>query len=287
MTWFLFSILTAISVTAQDILSKKSLQKTNEYVVAWATRFFALLLLVPLLFIFEIPKLGELFWPALVINGSLNLLATICYFKAIKYSPLSLAAPMLTFTPLFLLLTSPVIVGEFPGWLGLFGVLFIVAGSYVLNRPGHEQRWWLPFKNLLREKGVRYMLLVALIWSITSVFDKVGVVNSSEFFWPVAVFVFIVIFITPLMLLKAHQHLSHINLHLNKLLPLGLIWGAMLVFQMIAVKLTLVAYVISIKRISAIFSVLGGALFFKEKGLKARLAGAILMVVGVVCIVFD
>ena len=131
------------------------------------------------------------------------------------------------------------------------------------------------------------MLLVALIWSITSVFDKVGVVNSSEFFWPVAVFVFIVIFITPLMLLKAHQHLSHINLHLNKLLPLGLIWGAMLVFQMIAVKLTLVAYVISIKRISAIFSVLGGALFFKEKGLKARLAGAILMVVGVVCIVFD
>lgn len=72
--------------------------------------------------------------------------------------------------------------------------------------------------------------------------------------------------------------------NLRALIPIGLLSGTGLVCQMTAVSLTLVAYVISIKRISAIFGVIFGYLIFKEKGIKERLLGAIIMVLGVAII---
>lgn len=53
---------------------------------------------------------------------------------------------------------------------------------------------------------------------------------------------------------------------------------------MIAISLILVAYVISIKRVSVVFCVLWGHFIFKERGIKERLAGTSVMVLGVVLI---
>jgi uncharacterized membrane protein len=60
--------------------------------------------------------------------------------------------------------------------------------------------------------------------------------------------------------------------------------AAALICQMTAISLTLVAYVISVKRMSIMFGVIFGALIFKEQGLRERLAGVIIMQAGVVVI---
>ncbi|MBU0597449.1 DMT family transporter [Patescibacteria group bacterium] len=287
MIWFLFSIVTALAVAAQDVVSKRGLRHTNEYLIAWASRFFALILLLPLLLIDGIPQIGDQFVLALVVSGILNVIVTILYLKAIKHSPLSLASPMLTMTPLFLLITSPLIIGELPGWLGIGGIVFIVVGSYFLNIKKIQSGFLGPFKALFKEKGVRYMLGVAAIWSITANFDKIGIQNSSVIFWPVAAYLVVAAILTPIMLVKARKDLYQIKERIGTILPIGLLWGVMIIFQMAAVNLTLVVYVISIKRTSAIFSVLGGILFFREKGLKERLLGAMFMMIGVILIAFD
>ena len=106
--WFLFSVLTAFFESVKDVYSKKSLKKIDEYVVAWSIRVFALpFLFIPLLFT-GIPALKDNFWMALLVGGILNVVATVLYMKALKYSDLSICVPMVTFTPVFLLLTSPV-----------------------------------------------------------------------------------------------------------------------------------------------------------------------------------
>ena len=69
--------------------------------------------------------------------------------------------------------------------------------------------------------------------------------------------------------------------HLKLLLPIGFFAAVRAVTQMLAINLTLVAYVISIKRTSVLFSIVFAYLVFKEKGIKERLSGAILMVLGV------
>lgn len=88
----------------------------------------------------------------------------------------------------------------------------------------------------------------------------------------------------PIMLYKSRGSIQNIRANYKMLLPVGLFSALTLVFQMTAISLTLVAYVISIKRTSAVMSVLFGHLIFKEKDIRERLVGAVIMIIGVLFI---
>jgi drug/metabolite transporter (DMT)-like permease len=284
MIWFLFAALTATFESLKDVTSKHSLENVDEYIVSWALIFFTLPLLLPLLFFIDIPALGNQFGWALLIGGGLNVISMILYIKALKHTDLSIAVPLITFTPLFLLVTSPLIVNEYPTVADGFGIFLIVVGSYILNLKQKQQGWFAPFRALVTNQGSRLMLLVAFIWSITSNFDKVGVNNSSPTFWAVANYSFITLAMFPIMLYKSHRHLKQIRQHFVSIVPIGLFHGAAVLFQMQAISLTLVAQVIAVKRLSVLLSVILGHLIFKEVGLKRRATGAVAMIAGVVII---
>lgn len=284
MNGLLFAFLTALSESLKDVTSKHGLKQIDEYVVSWMLRSLAFLFLLPLLFFIDIPAVDAPFWAALLVSGVLNVAATVLYMKALKSSDLSLSVPMVTFTPLFLLLTSPLIVGEYPSVAGMAGVVLIVAGSYLMNIQTLSGGWLSPFQSLWKQAGPRYMLFVAFIWSISSNFDKVGVQHSSPIFWSISVSAFIALGLLPLVLWKSEQPVRQIEKGFFRLLPIGLFTALGLFFQMTAIKLTLVAYVISIKRTSAILAVIWGGLIFGESKVRQRLLGAVIMVFGVICI---
>lgn len=287
MIWFIFAILTALFDSMKDVFSKNSLKNIDEYIVSWSFRFFALLFVIPFLAFTEIPSLNIKFWTVLFIAGSLGTVTTLLYMKAIRYSDLSVTTPMITFTPLFLLITSPLIIGEFPNFTGLAGVCLIVAGSYLLNIKERNNGYLAPFRKLLKERGPKLMLIVAFIWSITSNFDKIGVQKSSPVFWVIAEEIFLTVVLTPIMLHKSQKNLNQIRTGLKALIPIGFFSALTLVFQMNAIKLAPVAYVISVKRTSTVMSVLFGWFIFKEKGIQERLIGVAVMVIGVLFIAFS
>lgn len=284
MAWFLLAFMTAFFDSLKYVFSKEGLKKLDEYVIALSLSLFALPFLIPILLFIEIPSLGNNFWWALISIVILNITTTILYVKAIKISDLSLTVPMLAFTPFFLLFTSPLLVGEFPTFLGLIGVLLIVFGAYELNIKKQKLGYFEPFKSLYKEKGTRLMLLVALIWSLSSNIDKIGVQNSSPIFWIIASRLFIAPIMILIVIYKSKKKLLNVFQNYKKLLPIGFFLSLTLITQMIALNLTLVSYVIAIKRTSIIFSVLFGYLIFKEKNIKDRLIGATIMVLGVVLI---
>ena len=284
MIWLLFSILTAFCDSWKDVLSKKNVSEFDPYVVAWALKVFALPFLLPFLFVIDIPKLNSSFWIALFVSGGLNILTAILYMKALQNSELSLTIPMITFTPLFLLVTSPIIVGEFPTAVGAIGVLFIVVGSYILNNKERNKGLLAPLRALIRQRGPRLMLFVAFLWSITSNFDKVGVKNSSPLFWCISVVIFISFCMIPIIEKRLHQIGFKQFLSQKNFFIMGFFYSLTLIFQMTAISLTLVAYVIAIKRLSVLLGVLWGYFIFKEKAVQERLLGATIMVMGVVLI---
>ncbi len=284
MLWLLFALLTAFFESLKDVFSKKGVVHVDEYLVAWSWRVFALPFLLPVLFFVSVPAVGSEFWKALIISGGINMLATILYVKALKHSDISNTVPLLTFTPAFVLLTGPLVVGEFPSTVGIAGIMLIIIGSYILKLKERHKGHLGPFKALLKEKGSRYMLAVAFIWSISSVYDKVGVQNSSPFFWALSLNVFITAAMLPILLITSRKHMLHLPAHSKQLLPIGLCSALMLFTQMTAISMALVAYVISVKRTSTVMSVLWGYALFKEQGLKERLLGTMLMVLGVVVI---
>ena len=281
---YIFALLSALFESLKDVSSKIGLKDMDEYLVTWAFGFFALpFLILPFIFI-SIPPLGGQYWIALLIDGALNVIATILQLRAIKKSDLSLTIPLLAFTPLFLLIMSPLILGQFPTLLGVIGVILIVIGSYVLNIKRRNAGYLAPFKAMLEHRGPRLMLYAAFLLSITSSIDKIGVLNSSPLFWAVSVHSFTSITLAPVILREINHHLKLTKPDIRLLFAVGLFSALAIVTQYIAITTLLVPYVIAIKRTSTIISVLFGYLIFKERGVKGRFLGAAIMVLGVILI---
>jgi uncharacterized membrane protein len=285
--WFPLILLTAFFISLQDVFGKKVIGQVDPYVVAWSWFFFSLPLLIPCLLVAGTPPLGPQFWPVLGISTILLTVASIFYFLAIKHSDLSLAVPMQALTPLFLLITSPIMLGEFPGAFGGFGVILIVLGAYILhfNERG-KKGFWGPFRSLVSEKGSRYMLIVAIIFSISGNLDKIGVINSSPLMWLFALNLAVAVVLSAVILKYSKDIGAQIKGSWPFLLALGLCSGVGLIFQMMAIKMTIIPYLIAVKRTSVIMTSLFGFFLFKEKELRERLIGAILMVLGVFAIYF-
>lgn len=281
MTWLILGIFTAFFEALKDVFGKQNLKQSDEYVVAWSLSFFSVIFLIPWVIHTGIPALNSQFWIALLIGGSINAVTALLYIKAIKVSDLSLTVPLVALTPLFMLLTSPLIVGEYPTFFDCIGILLIVAGSYLLNIKEKSQGYLAPFKALVNEPGPKLMLIVAFLWSITSNFDKIGVQNSSPIFWLFSIFGTMSILLLPVLLYKTPNPSRKIIKQLPMLAAMGFFNAIGVLCQMQALTLTLVVQVIAIKRTSVLMGVLFGHFIFKEKDIQQRLLGAGIMILGV------
>lgn len=282
MIWFILSLLSALSQSCRDLFSKRSLQYLNEYTIAFAQWFFSLPFLSFTLFFVEIPNPDITFWLVVLVSSGLISMASILYIKAIKASPLSLAVPMLAFTPLFLLITSPLMVGEFPSLLGVAGIFLIVFGAYVLSIKDVRTGYLGPFRALAREKGPRLMLFVAIIYSIHANLAKIGIQHSNPLFFSTVRNVFASCWLLPLMLSRLRSSVREIRISLKVTLAIGWFNALMFIFVSLAMELAIVPYVISVKRMTIFFSTLFGYFFFNEKRIVERFVGALIMVLGVV-----
>lgn len=288
--WLFFASLTAFCEACKDATGKQSLKTLDEYSVLFSFMAVGVVFMLPVLWLVGIPEIQSGFWLALLVGGSLNILAFTLYVRALKLADLSLTVPLVTLTPLFLLVTSPLLVAEWPTVADAVGVLLLVVGSYVLNltaepvssSAGAKRNAIAPLLAMAQNPGSRLMLCVAFIWSITSNFDKIGVVNSSPLLWAIALFSVIAAGMVPFVFLRPTSRGLPPLLSQWKLLAITGGFNAVgITFQMLALPLAPVAQVIAVKRMSALLSVLLGHFFFGEKGLSARLLGAGIMVAGV------
>lgn len=287
MSWLFFSFLNAFFESISNAFGKQQTKHFDSYSILWSQRLFAVLILLPFVFFtHSLQTVNTTFWLVTISNALLNTGIFILFYKALKESPLSLSLPIATLTPVFLLITSPLIVGEFPKPLGILGIITTVIGSYVLNLSKRHESLWEPLVSIIREKGTRHMLLVAFLWSITSNIDKIGVQNSNPILYAFTGTFFILLFST---IVVAAKKISFIHILKNSitLAPVGIATGISTVAQMTALSVTIVPNVITVKRTSTIFGVIWGKLFFKEEKMKERLLGASIMVLGVIFIALN
>lgn len=238
-------------------------------------------LLIPLVLYMGIEEMSPRFLFALLGSSILQLGVILLYFKAIKRSEISVTVPLITLTPLFMLLTSPIMIGEFPSALGIVGIVLIVAGTYISNISEDPKQIFAPFKALVKNQGSRYMLLVAFIWSITANIDKIGVEETSPIYWAFTKDFVILFYLIPILILKSKKPLLQINNRKWPLLMVGFFKSTSVVTQMFAIQFVLVPYVISIKRASSIFIILFAFLYMGEKkNFRNRMIGIIIILVG-------
>lgn len=282
MLWILFAFITAFSLSTADALSKKAMAKSDEYVIAWVREGYALPFIAITLFFIPIPHLDKTFWLSVLILLPLEITALILYVKAIKTSPLSLTIPFMALSPVFIIIIAFFLLGEWPDKSGFLGIFLIVIGAYLLNAKASNLGLLGPIKAIAKERGSVLMIIVAIIYSITSTIGKIAVQHSSPIFFG---------FFYPLLLTIVLSVLVGVRGTLHRVvsrpitfLSIGIFTAIMILSHFMAISMADVAYVISVKRTSLVFSVFYGWIVFKEVDIGERLLGSGLMLAGVVSI---
>ncbi len=282
MSWLVYSFLSAFSLATSDALSKRAMKEHNPTLIAWVRLEYMvppLLVIAPFI---AIPQLDTTFWLIVILALPLDILAYVLYIEAIRISPLSLTMPFLALTPTFLIGTSWIMVGEFPSDPGLLGILLITTGAYLLNVHAAKEGIWGPLHAIRRERGSLIMVGVAFIYSITSNLGKIAINHSSPLFFSVSYFTLlaIVFYIYALARGEAPRLFSQPR----KFAPIGFFYAMMVITHFLALELTKVSYMISIKRTSLLFSIFYGYVMFKEENIRERLLGSAVMLSGAVLI---
>jgi drug/metabolite transporter (DMT)-like permease len=366
MLWFPLALIGAVSQAAYSLSIKVLLRWFSPYRLAGFSYLACSLILLLITLFSGIPPLGPGLFPALAVSVAINVVATILFFRALATTDLSLCFPMLAFTPVFLILTSFVILGESPSAAGAAGILLVTVGAFLLARDPGDPALLTPFNTIRTERGVQLMLLVAFLYSISVNYDKEVVTNSSPLFGAalfsffIAVAFLIIAFTIRKRIaaqsrriedsrdrepevpatdsqnnavpdtspemdpqntpdnLKAEPDIHLWNLrcpettpeidpgntierHSSSIMPdlpatpfpypVPLAFaavGAVLALEGISINtaytLSIVPYVITVKRLSIFFAVLFGWLLLHEKHIRARMTGAIVMIAGAVVI---
>ncbi len=285
--WVVFALISAFTLATSDALTKKALKDSNEYLAAWFRFFFSLPLLLIIWLFVPVPELDAEFYKAFAILVPLETVTIVLYIKALRLSPLSLTLPFLALTPVFLIFISYLIVGEKVSFRGGAGIFLIAAGSYTLNINEIKKGIFEPFRSISREKGSIMMIGVAVIYSLTASFGKVAIEHSSPLFFAVTYFMALTVFFAPIAFWMGRKELGVFfrDKQFRKLILPGVFFAVMAATHMLAMNLTKVAYMISVKRLSLIIGIMYGYFLFREENIKERFLGAVLMLIGFVLVV--
>jgi drug/metabolite transporter (DMT)-like permease len=207
--------------------------------------------------------------------------AQLLLMGALKASPMSMCIPFMAFTPVFLIGTGYVVLKELPSAVKLMGVGLIVVGSLVMHRKLFAAGWTAPIKAVIREKGSRYVLLVAFILSVTNPIEKQLILMSDTLTPAFAYCLGLCLFFGIL----AWARRADVGVVMRKT-PLwavlaGVLDASALLIQYVTVTYLAVVIAISIKRAGIVLAILAGWLIFKERDIRDRLIAAMVMVGGI------
>jgi drug/metabolite transporter (DMT)-like permease len=289
MLWVLLAIIGAISNAAYYIIVKSRITTRDPRILTALGFLFSGVLLLVISAARGFPVIGPDYYRAVTL-----------IFRAMESSDLSLSMPMLSFTPVFLVGTSYLLLHEMPSAAGILGICIIVSGSYVLNISAEHEHFFDPVKSMVQNRGSWYMLIVAFLFAASINYDKIAMLNSD----PVFGMAFTLLFISGAfaIIISIPQHPAGQNPvspgsqsgmgfslgpYLVPALLAAIFVSAECVSINVAYTLQIAPYVIAIKRLSIIFMVLYGTIVCAEDELRTRIAGSVLMVGGAVIILLS
>jgi drug/metabolite transporter (DMT)-like permease len=230
-------------------------------------------------------------WPARVWPYALaSALCEALYFAALatayRLADFSLAYPIARGTaPLLLALWSVWWLGEHPRPGGVLGLITLVLGLLVVSWPfsllhSSEREAKVPWA------GIAAALAVAVVISLYSVIDGAAVKFVSPAPYTALVLALAVPLITPVALFRADRRalLAEGRRHWPRILLTGGLMQISYSLVLFAYARSPVSYAGAIREVSIIFAALAGWRWLKEPLGRRRLAGAMLICLGILII---
>lgn len=292
--WSLLALGAAICTTGADLLLRALLRHgLTARLAMGGSCLLTTLLALPALMLGQPAVALPSLLLALLATALLNGVAFWSYGRALARGELSLVLPLINLSPVVLLLSGWLVLGERPRPGVAAGVALLVCGAVLLGRSDLLRR------GLLRAPGAREMLLTAVLWGIGASIDKIGVRAGGSLLWVAGLNLVVG---TPLLLASLmggdpHRLLPSPDgparelfdgrsgrrrlLQLLAVAALSLVGTTM---QMEALRFTAVVHVVAIKRLSSLMGSVIGVLWLREYSGSLRLPAAALMSGGAVLV---
>ncbi len=282
--WFLIALVCAFLTACSDAVSKRIMIENDEWITGTIVLTISALILTPVFFSLELKPISQDLIVVLVVAVPLEILGYYLFLSSIRSAPLSLTLPLLAFTPVLTVLTSAALLGERIGPAGALGISLVTVGAYVLNGDLARQHPIAPLRAVISNPGSRRMLMVAVVWSITSSVGKKGVLiyGAIPFVFLLVCGITAVFAVVTLLRVKSRHSRFRPTKGMAALFLLGgLFMAGAQISHFVSLSLAPVSYMISVKRLSLVFGVALGRLLFREHNIGYRLAGSAVMVLGV------
>lgn len=271
-------LVSAFLHTAWNFMLK---QAGDKYLAAWWAMLIASVVMLPALVFTGLP--ARSIWPFIAASALMEAIYFVALAAGYSIADFSLiyplgrgSAPALITLGSILFLHERLTIG---GWIGLFTIilgLFLVGGG----------AWFQQIEKRPSAKSILLALFVALTISIYSVIDGAAVKRTSPLSYIVLVFLMMPAISAPLALNRYGWQTMKLTLKSG-------VWrlAAIGILSMLAYLMVLMAYAISpvsysgaIREVSVVVAAFAGWKFLNEKLGGLRLAGALIIFCGILCI---
>lgn len=293
--WILGAILSAALLGFYDVFKKYSLKGNAVLPVLMVTTSICALFFLPLIisslcgWSTAMPVCGTREHLLVLAKAVLVLSSWVCGYYAMKHLPLTIVGPINATRPIFTLLGALLLYGErLNGWQWA-GVWLSVASFYLLSRSGKKEG--IRFG---QDRWVLLLVLAALLGGISGLYDKfllapseAGGMGLNRYFvqaWYNTYQALMMVGILLLIWWPARSKQKFKWRWSILLIPIFLTGADLVYFYALSLPGALIAVVSMVRRSCVVVSFLFGALLFREKNLRGKSVGLLLVILGTVCL---
>jgi len=230
------------------------------------------------------PKL----WGLTISSSFFETVYFICLIEAYRGSDLSLVYPISRSAPLFTQIWATLFIKEIPSARGVFGIGLVILGIFVISmRDFRLNRFSPQFQKTSSSFPYLLAFIAAVFGSVYSVLDKVAVQIIHPLFYTWLINFWMSVNVGVYLLFHREAPLFKVWRESKKeMFTIALLKNIGYVCFLMALTMSKVSYMMAFRQVSAVFGAGMGILLLKESQWKTRMAGGLILTLGLVLIGF-
>jgi drug/metabolite transporter (DMT)-like permease len=299
--WFITALLSSFLSASSAIVQKKVLFIREPLEFSFILALFNLVFSIPFFFFIDFSVINSFSLVVLLIKSLIGVFAFLSVMTALKNLQISSALPLLALTPGFVAVFAYIFLGEVLTLLEITGLTLLTVGTYILESKNLKE-FIYPFSLFLKSKYHRYILVALLLFTASSILDKLLLVKLS--FTPISLtafqhlyfaFIFLIIFLMARIVGKVSSENKYKSVFdfaplfkdksdFGWIILISLMTIGYRFTQVAAVSVGSVALTLAVKRTSVLWATIIGGKLFKDANLLKKTVAVILIVIGAIMI---
>ena len=287
MDWLTAALISGIAFGANSLIGKYLLEDATDFTYTYLYSIIALLLYLPL-FLYFITTLSLELVPltiaAVIASGTLNIFAFLAFDEALKEAEISEVVPITRIQPVFVGILGFLLLSETLTALNIAGILTVTAGSYIALRHPKEPLI-TPLIKIRDSRAHQYAIASALLWSSISIIDRFATQQIPPELYTFMIYTIMVTGLSTNLLRDEKRKINAVKKAFNKdklmylLTGTTAVIGTLMIFT--AFSKAAASKIIPIIQLQVLVSVIGGIIFFNEKGSKNKIIGSTILLIGI------